>query len=87
MATRRGNSWAARVKGPEKYHRYSFKTEHAATQWEKQAREALRNGKTIQPPTVTDDTNPTLGVFFKEHGEGDLVGQQLEEHRVQPTHG
>lgn len=69
MASRRGNSWEARVKGPDKYHRYSFKSEATANQWEKTAREALRRGEPIPHPTVTGAEEPTLEEFFKEHGE------------------
>lgn len=67
MASQRGNSWEVRVKAPDKYHRYSFKTRGEAEVWEKAAREAVRSGQPVPPPTVTTPA-PTLSSFFKDHG-------------------
>lgn len=67
MASKRGNSWEARVKAPDKYHRYSFKTLAAAEQWEREAREAVKNGTPVPKPTVTG-ADPTLQSFFNEYG-------------------
>lgn len=68
MASKRGNSWEARVKAPDKYHRYSFKTQMAAESWEKEAREAVRSGAPVPDPTVTGSEDHTLASFFEEYG-------------------
>ena len=53
MASRRGNSWQARVKGPDKYHRYSFPSQAQAEDWEREARKALKDGRAITPPALS----------------------------------
>lgn len=65
MASLRGKSWQARVKGPDKYHRYSFATQAQADEWERAARQALREGKAITPPALSAPQRLRIGDIYR----------------------
>lgn len=66
MAARKGNKWQSRVRGPDKYHRYSFDTREEAEAWESHARLQLSLHRPIIPPT-SQGTSGTLRSFVDAH--------------------
>lgn len=69
MASLRGSSWQARVKGPDKYHRYSFPTQAQAEEWERQARQCIREGKAVTPPNLSQSKRLRIADLCDMYGD------------------
>ena len=79
--SKRGNKWQARVNEPNvKYHRYSFTTEAAAIQWEREARAAIARGATVDSPSESMGGLPVSEYFNK-------VGHLLWDDPSKPLQG
>ena len=83
--SQRGKSWQARVKAPDKYHRYSFPSRAAAEAWEASARAAISAGDPVPAPTVIDAKRLKLSDIYDMYSSAIWDQHSLRKARSETT--